>query len=207
MAKYIKKEFADLNSTGRTQAYYKMQTSRKIGHDEFVDKCTHSGSGMSRAIMDAVLTVVADELPRLLAAGYSVQIDGIGTFSAKLGMKKNKKQDTFEKDGQKHNAQSIAVSGIGFRADKDLVTKTDRDCDLERGGESRLRVSQYSQEERMALAKEYVDKNAFLRVSDYASLAGLSQTKASIELRQFCLQPGAGIQAQGSGCHRIYVKV
>ena len=206
MAKYIKKEIADLNSTGKTQAYYKMQTQRKLGHEEFIDKCTHVGSGVSRAMLDAALTIVADELPRLLAAGYSVRINGIGTFNAKLGVKEDKEQDSFEANEQKRNAQSIVVSGIGFRADKELVNKTDRECDLERGGESRLRVSQYSLEQRMAMAKAYVEQNAFLRVSDYAALTGLSGSKASIELRELCQMPEAGLKASGRGSHRIYIR-
>lgn len=206
MAKYIKKEIADLNNTGTTHAYYKMQTWRKLNHNEFVDKCAHSGSGVNRAMVDAVLTVVSEELPRLLAEGFSVQLDNIGTFYAKLGMKEDKEQDSFETGEQKHNAQSISVNGIGFRADKSLIYKTDRECDLERGGESRLRVSKYSLEERIALAKSYLEQNAFMRVADYAGLTGLSQSKASIELRQICVQPDTPIQAQGRGSHRIYVK-
>ena len=88
MARYIKKEIVDLNGTGKKQAYYRMQTWRKLDHEEFVKKCTYVGSGVSRAMMDAVLTVIADELPRLLAMGYSVRIDGLGTFNAKLGVRK-----------------------------------------------------------------------------------------------------------------------
>ena len=114
MARYIKKEIVDLNGTGKKQAYYRMQTWRKLDHEEFVKKCTYAGSGVSRAMMDAVLTVVAEELPRLLAMGYSVRIDGLGTFNAKLGVRKDKEQDAFEEGEQKRNAQSIEVNGIGF---------------------------------------------------------------------------------------------
>ena len=206
MAKYIKKEIADLNGTGKTQAYYRMQTYQKLNHDEFVTKCS-AGGGVSRAMVDAVLTLVADELPRLLAAGYSVSIDGIGTFSSKLGVKECKEQDAFEKGEQKRNAQSIVVNGVGFRADKALIAKADRECELERGGESRLRQSRYSLEERMALARNYVEQNAFMRVMDYAGLTGLSQSKASIELRQLCMRPDAGFKAQGRGSHRVYVRL
>ena len=86
MARYIKREMADLNGTGKKQAYYRMQTWRKMSHEEFVNKCTYPGSGVSRAMMDAVLAAVAEELPRLMGMGYSVRIDGLGTFNAKLGV-------------------------------------------------------------------------------------------------------------------------
>jgi predicted histone-like DNA-binding protein len=206
MARYIKKEIVDLNGTGKKQAYYRMQTWRKLDHEEFVKKCTYVGSGVSRAMMDAVLTVVADELPRLLAMGYSVRIDGLGTFNAKLGVRKDKEQDAFEEGEQKRNAQSIEVNGIGFRADKELISKTDRECDLERGGVSRLKVSKYSLEERIVLAKKYLENHVMMRVGDYATLTGLSHSKASIELRELCERPDAGFKAQGRGSHRVYIK-
>lgn len=206
MARYIKREMADLNGTGKKQAYYRMQTWRKMSHEEFVNKCTYPGSGVSRAMMDAVLTAVAEELPRLMGMGYSVRIDGLGTFNAKLGVREDKEQDSFEEGEQKRNAKSIEVNGIGFRADKELVSKTDRECDLERGGVSRLRVSKYSLEQRMALAKKFVEQNAFMRVMDYVGLTGLSHSKASIELRQLCERPDAGFKAQGRGSHRVYVR-
>ena len=205
MARYIKKEIADLNGTGKTQAYYTIQTWRKMSHDEFIDKCAFAGSGVTRAMMDAVLATLADQLPRLLGMGYSVSLDGLGTFHAKLGLKKDKEQDAFEEGEQKRNAQSIAVSGIRFRASKELIRKTDRECDLERGEDCRLRTSQYSLEERMALAKEYVTQRPFMRVKDYAALTGLSQSKASIELRQLAQRPDAGFKAQGRGTHMVYV--
>ena len=206
MARYIKKEIADLNGTGKKQAYYRMQTWRKLSHNEFIKKCTYPGSGVSHAMMDAVLTVVSEELSRLMAMGYSVRIDGLGTFNAKLGVRKDKEQDTFEEGEQKRNAKSIEVCGIGFRADKDLIAKTDQECDLERGGVSRLRVSKYSLEERMALARQYLEQNPFMRVMDYAALTGLSRSKASIELRQLYQRPDAGFEAQGRGSHRVYVR-
>jgi len=138
--------------------------------------------------------------------GYSVRIDGLGTFNAKLGVRKDKEQDAFEEGEQKRNAQSIEVNGIGFRADKELISKTDRECDLERGGVSRLKVSKYSLEERIVLAKKYLENHVMMRVGDYATLTGLSHSKASIELRELCERPDAGFKAQGRGSHRVYIK-
>ena len=41
-AKYIKKEVPDLNGTGRTQAYYKMELT-SMNFDEFVSLCAREG--------------------------------------------------------------------------------------------------------------------------------------------------------------------
>ena len=205
MAKYIKNEMADLNGTGQTQAYYRMQRVGNISHNEFVSRCAYSGSGLARSTVEAVLTMVADELPHLLAHGYSVSIDGLGTFAAKLGVREDMEQDRFEPDEPTRNAQSIEVSGVGFRTDRRLVSKTNRGCTLERGGVIRLRTSEHSVEERMTLARNYLKEHAYMRVGNYAALTGLSRTKASIELRRLCLLPEAGFVARGSGNHKVYV--
>ena len=42
-AKYIKREIADLNGTGKTQAYYKMQLKPK-SFEEFVSQCAREGN-------------------------------------------------------------------------------------------------------------------------------------------------------------------
>ena len=206
MAKYIKKEIADLNGTGQTQAYYKLQTLRNLSQDEFIDKCAYPGSGVIDAMMKAVLGTLAFQLPRLLAMGYSVSIDGIGTFNAKLGVKKGKVKESFQEGEGKRNAQSIEVSGISFRADKEFIRNTDLECELERGEDCRLRQSQYPVDERMALARDFVKRNTYMRVSDYAAITGLSSSKASIELRELCRKPDAGFKPQGSGSHKVYVK-
>ena len=39
MAKYIKKEIADLNGKGTTQAYYRLKTWRKLEFEEFAERC------------------------------------------------------------------------------------------------------------------------------------------------------------------------
>lgn len=206
MAKYIKREMADMNGTGKTRAYYKLQIYRNLSQDEVIDKCAYPGSGVTRAMMKAVLTTLADELPRLLGMGYSVTIDGIGTFSVKLGIKEDKEPEDFEEKSRKRNAQSIMVNGISFRANKELIRKTDQACDLERGGESRLRQSKYSLEERIALANEFIERNNYMGVMEYAALTGLSSFKASIELRELSQRPDAGFKAEGRGSHKLYVK-
>ena len=84
MAKYIKKEMPDLNGIGKTGAYYRMETYRNIGTEEFIDKCAKRGGGLQRSALVGALALVTDELAMWLANGYSVTIDGIGTFGIQL---------------------------------------------------------------------------------------------------------------------------
>jgi predicted histone-like DNA-binding protein len=205
MAKYIKKEMPDLNGTGEKRAYYKLKTWRKLEFDEFVKRCSsiHRTFGMS--VIEGVLIAFREHRAYEISNGYSVKIDGLGVFTAKLGVRKDKEMDNFEEGTTQRNATSIEVPGINFRADKELIRLIDQKCDLERGGEERLRKPRYSQEERIAQARLYLKKRGFMHVGEYASLTGLSYTTASRELRRIASDPSSGITSQGRKSSKIYL--
>jgi len=203
--RYIKKEIADLNGKGTTQAYYKIQTQGRIDFEEFVNRCTQHG-GMPRSAIVGVISNVVNELAMQIADGYTVKIDGIGTFGGKLGVRRDKEQDTFEEGTEKRNARSLLVTGVSFRADKRLVSLTNRYChSMERAGESRLRQSEYSPEERLAMAKEYLKTNGVMRIRDYALLTGLSHTTATKELNALSRNPESGIKSRGRRSAKVFV--
>ena len=202
-AKYIKKEVPDLNGTGQTQAYYKMQLTPKT-YEQFVKQCAREGH-TDESIILGVLSLVSEKLALNMAEGFSVKIDGIGTFNAKLGMRDDVLQDAFEEGEHSHNAKSIMVTGVSYRADNDLIRNTSRKCVLERGGVSRIRKSQFTLEERIQKAREFLEKNLFMRVPDYQQLTGLSRTAASMELRQLALNPDSGITSKGEKSQKYYV--
>ncbi|MBO4314467.1 MAG: DNA-binding protein [Prevotella sp.] len=205
MTKYIKKEIADLNGKGSTQAYYRIKTFRKLESDEFLESCAKH-SGISKGAIVGAIEAISHELASRIAAGYTVKIDGIGTFGGKLGVRKDKELDTFEDGEQKRNAQSLQVTGISFRADRELVRSTDRMCvNLERAGEVRLRKSKFTLEERMALARNFLAENAVMRVGDYVSLTGLSRTTATLELQRLDGMPESGIVSSGRRSSKVYV--
>ena len=69
-----------------------------------------------------------------MAEGQSVTLDGIGTFTPRLGVVKDKEIDSLDGDEPKRNARSIEVNGINYRANKELIRETNLRCDLRRGG-------------------------------------------------------------------------
>jgi predicted histone-like DNA-binding protein len=202
-AKYIKREIPDLNGTGRTQAYYQMELTSK-SFENFVSQCAREGN-MEESQILAVMSLVSEKLALCMAEGFSVKIDGIGTFNAKLGVRSDMLQDAFEPGEPTHNAQSIEVTGVAFRADKDLVRNTSRKCVLERGGVSRIKKSNLTLEKRIEKAREFLQKNLFMRVPDYERLTGLSRTAATQELRKLALDPSSGITSRGQRSQKYYV--
>ena len=200
-AKYIKREVADLNGTGRTQACYKMEL-QSMNFQQFVDLCHREGR-MDESQILGVLSLVSEKLALCMAEGFSVKLDGIGTFNAKLGVRSDMLPDAFEEGESNRNAKSIMVNGVSYRADKDLIRKTSCNCTLER--ESRLKKSPFTQEERIQKAREYMKAHLFMKVPDYVQLTGLSRSTAAEELRKLASDPSTGITSRGQRSQKLYI--
>lgn len=205
MARYIKSEMNDLNGKESRQVYYRMKIEGNMDMDQLVERIANPGSGLDRGTVVHVLDAVSRQLAYSMAAGQSVTIEGIGTFKARLGMKKGKEVDSIDAK-TKRNAQSIEVNGIHYRADKELVSRTNRHCDLERGGVNRVGRSPYTAEERLARAQAYLETHHCMHIADYMALTKLKRTSATTELQRLSSDPSSGIRAEGWGCHRIYVR-
>lgn len=204
MAKYIKQEMNDLNGTGKKQAYYRMQIYHHLNHSQFVEMCTRHG-GWQRSTIVGAVAHVCRELALQLAEGNSVTIDGLGTFRPKLGVVPYMEKDNFEEGESNRNVQSIEVTGINFRADKDLITEIGEHIHLERGRESRLHQSNYTPEQRAEMARQYLTENPIMRVRDYVQLTGLSRTKAAEELLALSQNPQSGITSRGRSSAKVYL--
>lgn len=206
MAKYIKQEMPNMNGTDKPQVYYRMKTNRNIHSQEFAKHISRNGSATDRAEIEGAIMRIADGLAKLLGEGYSVTLNGIGSFKASLGLKENKEVDTFDGDETKRNARSLQLTNVRFRADKQLIIEANRHCKLERAGESRLRQSPYNKEERLKLALEFLKARSAMRVADYVEMTGLSRSVATKELIEFRRDSSSGISFIGRGSNKVYVK-
>ena len=206
MAKYIKQEMVDLSGKGEEKIYYRLQTERNINFTELAQQIEQHHGLMNRGLVKNVMSHIVDEMAELLGKGYSITIDGLGTFRASIGLEEDKEMDTFDGDDTKRNARSLRLTGINYRADKDLIKKANRHCKLERAGESRLHHTPYSKEERLKLAQQYLDEHGAMRVAQYMELTGLSRTKATLELKEFRQDASTGITFLGRGSTKVYVK-
>jgi hypothetical protein len=52
---------------------------------------------------------------------------------------------------------------------------------------------------------QHIDKHGFITLQDYANLNRLSRSSASRELSKFVSDPTSGIQAKGSGSHKVWI--
>ena len=195
-----------MHKTGEKKAYYRMKTERKIDFNQFIDLISSHNSGISRGEAFHVLTHATDILAELLAEGYSVTIDEMGTFKATVGLVDDKEMDSFDEGTPKLNARSLRVDGVSFQADKRLIANVDSRCDLKRAGVSRLCRSPFSKEERLQKALEYLNAHGAMKVKDYMELTSLSHTVAAKELREFEHDAASGITSIGRLAGKVYVR-
>ena len=205
MAKYIKKEIVDLNGKGATQVYYRMKTWRKLDTEEFLKRCHEFNGAFSESILKGALSALTQQLAYELANGFSVKLDGLGVFNAKIGLCENKEQDDFSEDVTKRNAASLQVTGVSLKVDKELVKAINKDCDLERGGEERINQQKYTLEERIERARDFIRKNGYMRNYEYAQLNGLANSTASRELIRITNDPRSGIRSEGCKSSKVYL--
>ena len=208
MAKYIKQEMPDIHKDGNPKCYYRIQSNGNVSTDELIHTiCYHGGVGMSEDALRHALGELAVELARKIADGYSVTLDGVGTFRATIGVKEEKVMDTLDGDEVKRNAQSLEMKGVTYRADNELVKRGRSHCRLERGGTRRVNPSPYSLAERLQLAKDFLstDANRFMRLADYMLLTRLPKSTASRELRALAANPASGIVSTGRRTHSVYI--
>ena len=209
MAKYIKKEMVDLNNAGKTIFTYRMQTI-SMDSDDFIRDCARNTT-FSEGELRGMLGIVADCLAHRMARGYSVTIDGLGTFKAQVGMSREarsrkKEEEKQEADDKSHslNARSLEVTGVLWKAAKSLVSETRMACSLERGRTETLRKSKYTPEERKTRALAFLKQNTVMRVGDYARITGLSHTRAAEELKKLCQDDDSGITSEGTYGSKVF---
>ena len=205
MARFIKREMPDLNKDGNPKVYYKMETYRNYDGKDFVKYMVDTSIGISASMVEAVLLQTTERLANLLGMGYTVTIDGIGTFSTKLGPCKGKEVEDLEATKGKRNAASVEVTGVNLRVDKELVKKINRSCNLERSGEQRIQKSPYTEAQRLERAKKYLEKHGQMTILTYSYIAKLSKSSAHRELHKFVKDPSSGITYTGRGPTRVFV--
>ena len=194
MAKYRMQEMPDMRQTGERKLYPRMEMEGQISTDDLAESISE-GSSFTTGDVKGMIAALARQLAFGMRNGMSVKIDGIGIFSASLALDDNLEVEAVGND-VRHNARSIVVRGVNFRADKQLIAMTYK---------NHRSSARYTEEERRQLALDYLKSHPFLTVADYCRLTGLLPTAARNELRRLAADPESGIDTAGIASHRVYV--
>jgi len=201
MAKYKLQEMPSLNGVGEKRVYPKMMTNRQLDTKEFIAMTHYRDRAIPESLVTTVLTDLADSLVDMLSMGYTVKLDGIGTFSLSLDFD-DEKPVNMKSENDKMIYRKVTVKDMNFKAAPEIIKALKQETDLERdmGGVSRLYKKKYTQEERIART------TGFITLQEYANLNNLSRTTASLELKKLTHGENAPFGYKGSGSHKIWVK-
>lgn len=202
MADFEMIEMSRALRNSRGKKYPRLILRGMVDTDEIANMVAER-TGSSRSDVIGVLDAVSHVMSRQMALGYSVRLRGIGRFAPKVGLKANV-QDEYADSGTRRNAQSVEVTDINYRADRDLVTRTDADSDLHRINLAKSAPVTTTPEQRLALVLQYLDEHSMMRVGEYAVLTGLERVRAGKELRHFAEQ--GHLEVQGRAPHIYYAK-
>lgn len=207
MVKYKLQEMPHLNGVGKKRVYPKMVSKGMIDTDTFVEKMSYHDHTISQSVVKAVLADVADCLAEMLAEGYSVKLDDIGTFSLSLDFDDDKPK-VLTADDERMIHRRVRVKDVNYKAATELKQQLSQTIEFEResGGVKRLLTSKYTADECLERTLAWIADKGFITLSDYAALNNCSHTKASLMLRQLSSGNEAPLNSKGKGSHKVWVK-
>ena len=198
-------EMNNLHQDGETLLYPRMIIRDCCGTEELASTISEESSFTPGEVM-GMMRQLCRKMAAAMAEGRSVKLDGLGTFSPSLALRKGRERETTDGSGKRRNAGSIEVGSVNFRADRMMVQEINHRCHLERSPKKFVRhVSKFTPEERLAKAQQFLEEHPMMTVSDYTRMTGLSRTMAGQELRRWVQTEGSGIASQGMASHRVYV--
>ena len=196
-ATYTMQEMKDLHNENETILYPRMIIKGQCSTEELIEDIAHHTT-YNTGELRGMIMALKDAMAREMSRGYSVKLDEIGTFTPSLGITEGKEAE--QPAGEtRRNARSIKIRNINFRADKELIRKTEGHCTLE--------TSHHSSEKRLKMALDFLTTHPYMTVADYMALTGLSHTTAARELQKWGTTPETGILPKGQRTHRVYVAV
>lgn len=206
MAYYELQESNLPNEDGRRIKFPRLKLTGQISTDQIAEAIAHASTftpGEVKGLIQSLATEIADAMSR----GCSVKIDGIGIFTPAVEVAgKHGKQDACTA-GREVDARDLCIGNIRFKADKELLRRTDEQCRLERAPEKFRRSSrQHTPDERLKMAQTYLDTHPVMTIDDYCKLTGLLRYSASKELKRWSDDPASGITSTGRNTHKVYVK-
>ena len=198
---------------GRTVIYPKMKRFSLFDYEMVIQHMCKFSPILNEGIIRSVFGALTTEMLTCMPIGHTIKIDGLGVFSLSLGFDTSKasekeiagKQDSIDGYEPKLEYRHVCIKGINFRPDPELLREMNRVATFENDGVEFVpqRKSQFSREERLAKAKEIIDKQGFMTLSDYAAATGLSMSGASKDLRQMVADGDSGIIAWGDHTHKV----
>ena len=212
MANYILKELPEEMTDGKKVVFPKMQNCTLLDHKKVVHNMHMFTGPINDGLIYTVLGALVETMACWMPKGHSIKIDGLGVFYVSLGFdtstpsEKEIAQNDLRYDKPQLEYRHVCVKGINFRPDPDLLREMN-DNNTFKCVEVDVEVEKckYSREERLAIAKEIIDRYGYLTLKEYARATGQCRSAASKDLGLFSSEVKYGITTRGRHSHKVWV--
>lgn len=204
MGSYVLKEMANGMANNKKTLFPKLQIYTLFDNDKVIKYIHDYSPGLSEGIISGVLDGLAKAMKMVLPNGHSMKIDGLGVFSLSLGFD----EEAGEKDKkQKDKYRHVCAKSINFKVDPKLIEEINKNSTFERNtSRANQRTKDDSTlEERKNKAIQFIQKQGFIMLDEYAIENGMSRTAASRELKLLSSDPTSGIVERGRHSHKVWV--
>lgn len=157
---------------------------------EYINQC----STLSPADIKGVLEALTGYIGRELSYGYSVELEGLGHFTASL-----RSSEKVNEKGQV--VYSAYTHGVNFRCSNRLKELVKKEPLIKT---KRANIPQQSLEGRKTKMMKYLDTQPYINLSDYSALNTCTYYCAAKDIKQF-MEEGV-IQSMGYRTHKVYVR-
>lgn len=211
MGTYILTKLPKGMANSEEQLYPKLQIYNMFDDEEVIKRIHEYSPAFSEGVIRGVLDALAYTMKSVLPMGHSMKIDGLGVFSLALGFDENPEAGYIVDDEtgevkQKEKYRHVCAKNINFKVDQKLIDKINRNTTFERSTTTvrQAKENNSTLEQRKNKAIQYIEKQGFIMLDEYAQINHLSRSSASRELSLLTSDPTSGIKERGRGSHKVW---
>ena len=212
MGSYVLKKMPNGMGKGDCALYPKLMIYNMFDDEEVIKRIHEYSPAFSEGVIRGVLDALAYTMKSVLPMGHSMKIDGLGVFSLALGFNEEPEagytvDDETGEVKQKEKYRHVCAKNINFKVDQKLIDEINRHTTFERHAStvSRRNSNDSTLEQRKNKAIQFIEKQGFIMLDEYAQINHLSRTGASRELKHLTADPTSGIKERGRGSHKVWI--
>ncbi len=199
MAKFKMQKVAGKLSADPETLFPRMLLHGVVDTDTIAEEISKKSS-FAQGDVKGLLVALSEELAKQMAMGYSVKLEGLGSFRPLLRMREGAEPE-LAGDEQRRNRAGVEIGKVSFVADNWLLRMCNERTDLER---VRPREGEYSTvamdpERRRLLLVRHLERERSISIQEYCKLTGLSRSSSGRELRRFAQGEEAILVKTGLG--------
>lgn len=184
------------NDNGDKPKLFPRKAKVDVADEKLLAKKLAAHSGISTGVALAVLEDMGEIMGELLREGKDVNISSLGRFQLSIGCDEDVYSDT------KNSKQKVAVRGVRFQANKELMEVVGEPTFREVARNAAIVAT--SVEEQIPLLDKYFKMHSHITRAEFESAFNLKRATATLRLKE--LTNMGVIKQEGAGKDTKYIK-